>query len=253
MENLRQGSQEEATDFLVQVGDAVENLGKDWKGILSSEELDTLQYTVSLNGVREDIRHVLNTDTSKCGRLTPQQMYDAVRKHEVYVSRNKHLEGSSPYTGCPQAPRASQGTSYKPRYQKTTAFAAAVMEPEEASDGYEVTSSGEEGTPEAEPPSEEQRGVFVPHFPSSSTDAHWGLNMRVACAIQADEQLRKCCFACHSPDHFIRECPQAKNVKWPLKPKGPHKNKSVPLVAKAQASPPAQLVPQLPPPLEAAK
>ena len=50
--NLRQGSQEEPTDFLVWVGDAVENLGKDWKGVLSFEELDTLQYTVSLNGVR---------------------------------------------------------------------------------------------------------------------------------------------------------------------------------------------------------
>ena len=88
VENLRQGSKEEATDFLVRVGDAVENLGKDWKILLSSEELDTLQYMVSLNGVKEDIRHVLNAETSKCGCLTPQQMYDAVRNHEVYVSRN---------------------------------------------------------------------------------------------------------------------------------------------------------------------
>ena len=164
VENLRQGSQEEATDFLVRVGDAVENLGKDWKGVLSSEELDTLQYTVSLNGVREDIRHILNAEMSKCGCLTPQQMYDAVRNHEVYVSRNKHLEGSSLYTGHPQAPRASQGTSYKPHYQKTTAFATAVVEPEEAPEGYEVTSSGEEGTPESELSSEEQRDV-CPSFP----------------------------------------------------------------------------------------
>ena len=155
MENLRQGSQEEATDFLVRMGDAVENLGKDWKGVLSSEELDTLQYTVSLNGVREDIRHVLNAEMSKCGHLTPQQMYDAVRHHKAYVSHNKCLEGSSPYTGHPQALRASQGTSYKPRYQKTTAFAAAVVEPEEVPEGYEVASSEEESTPESKLPSEE--------------------------------------------------------------------------------------------------
>ena len=102
VENLRQGPQEEATDFLVQVGDAVENLGKDWKGVLSSEELDTLHYTVSLNRVRENIRHVLNAETSKCGHLTPQQMYDAVRNHKAYISHNKHLEGSSPYTGTPK-------------------------------------------------------------------------------------------------------------------------------------------------------
>ena len=93
VENLRQGSKQEANDFLVRVGDAVEDLGKDWKGVLTPEELETLQYTVSLNGVREDMRHVLNAETSKCGCLTAQQMYDALRNHEAYVSCNKCLEG----------------------------------------------------------------------------------------------------------------------------------------------------------------
>ena len=33
------------------------NLGKDWKDELADEELQSLQYEVSLNGVHEEIRH----------------------------------------------------------------------------------------------------------------------------------------------------------------------------------------------------
>ena len=34
----------------------------------------TLQYEVSLNGVREDVRHVLNSEIAKYGELTPEQI-----------------------------------------------------------------------------------------------------------------------------------------------------------------------------------
>ena len=49
------------------------------------------------------------------------------------------------------------------------------------------------------------------------------LNVRVARAIQADEQLKKRCFACQSPDHFIRDCLQAKNGRRPPAAKGASK------------------------------
>ena len=173
VENLRQGSKEEATDFLVQVGDAAENLGKDWKGVLSPLELEAMQYTVSLNGVGEDIRHVLNAETSRHGRLTAQQMYDAVRNHEAYVSHNKCLQGSSPYTGCPQVPRAPQGSSYKPRFQKTTAFAAALAEPQLDPGNPEPHSLEKEDSAEPDPQQEESGGVYIPDFLSRATDAHW--------------------------------------------------------------------------------
>ena len=52
VENLRQGAQEDATDFLIRVGTSVSNLDKDWQGQLSQAELESLQYEVSLNGVR---------------------------------------------------------------------------------------------------------------------------------------------------------------------------------------------------------
>ena len=55
VENLCQGVCEDATDFMIRVGTSVSNLGKDWKDQLMDEELQSLQYEVSLNGVKEEI------------------------------------------------------------------------------------------------------------------------------------------------------------------------------------------------------
>ena len=103
IENLCQKPQEAAIDFLIRVGTSVSNLGKDWKDELTDEEL---QYEVSLNGVHEEIRHVLDSKIAKNGgKLTPQQMYEAVKRYETYVTRNKRLEGkgASSSTSQPKA------------------------------------------------------------------------------------------------------------------------------------------------------
>ena len=81
-------------DFLIRVGTSVSNLSKDWKVELMKKELQSLQYEVSLNGFQEEIRHVLDSKIAKNGgKLTPQQMYEAVKKYETYVACNKRLEG----------------------------------------------------------------------------------------------------------------------------------------------------------------
>ena len=49
-------------------------------------------------------------------------------------------------------------------------------------------------------------------FLGEVNDREWGLMIRMARAIQADEQQQKHCFVCQSPNHFARNCPQAKNV-----------------------------------------
>ena len=56
IENLCQEPREAAIDFLIRVGTSVSNLGKDWKDELTDEELQSLQYEVSMNGVHEEIR-----------------------------------------------------------------------------------------------------------------------------------------------------------------------------------------------------
>ena len=67
IENLCQKPQEAAIDFLIRVGTSVSNLGKDWKDELMDKELQSLQYEVSLNGVHEEIRHVLDSEIAKNG------------------------------------------------------------------------------------------------------------------------------------------------------------------------------------------
>ena len=89
VENLRQGAQEDATDFMIRVGTSVSNLDKDWRGQLSQAELEYLQYEVSLNGVRQEIRHVLDSEIRGEVPWPPHQMYEVVKKYETYVARNK--------------------------------------------------------------------------------------------------------------------------------------------------------------------
>ena len=65
IENLCQKSNEAAIDFLIRVGTSVSNLAKDWKDELTEGELQALQYEVLLNGVKEEIRHVLDSEMAK--------------------------------------------------------------------------------------------------------------------------------------------------------------------------------------------
>ena len=128
VENLHQGAREDATDFMIRVGSSISNLAKNWKGQLTEAELQSLQYEVSLNGVREEIRHVLDSKIARHGQLTPHQMYEVVKRYETYVARNKRLEekSASPHVGHPRA--AAQTSGYKSRFHKTTAFAASFKE-----------------------------------------------------------------------------------------------------------------------------
>ena len=146
IENHHQEPREAAIDFLIRVGTSVSNLGKDWKDELTDKELQSLQYEVSMNGVHEEIRHILDSEIAKNGgKLTPQQMHEAVKKYETYVARNKRLEGSSSTT---QSKATGQTSGYKPRFHKTTAFAATIPE------------VGNDGTSCPESPPQEEAGAY---------------------------------------------------------------------------------------------
>ena len=115
IENLCQKPQEAAIDFLIRVGTSVSNLGKDWKDKLMDKELQSLQYEVSLNGVQEEIRHVLDSEIVKNGgKLTPRQMYEAVKRYETYVAHNKRLKGKGASLSSSQEKAAGHTSGYKP-------------------------------------------------------------------------------------------------------------------------------------------
>ena len=123
---------------------------------------------------------------------------------------------------------------FKPGFQKTTAFVAALVEESNSTPvdlGFDIS---EESTSNADPTPEDLSGLYIPDFLGEVNDGEWALMIRMAKAIQADEQQQKCCFICQSPNHFTRNCPQAKNVRRPLQPRGPLKT-TVAAKAKVQA------------------
>ena len=80
VKNLCQGACEDATDFMIRVGNSISNLAKDWKGQFMEAKLQSLQYEVSLNGVREEILHILDSEIARLGQLTSHQMYKVVKR-----------------------------------------------------------------------------------------------------------------------------------------------------------------------------
>ena len=226
VENMRQASSEGAADFLVRVSNAIQTLNKDWKNHMTREEMDTLQYEVILNGINEEFWHVLDSEAAKYGELEPAQMYNTVKCYEVYLSWNKHLQNKGTYSNQAKAPQQTPRTTFKPRYHKTTAFTVTTielleMDSEPAGSDVEVNTE----VKEVESISDEAGGTYLPEFLSKSPiGGDWSINVKMANAIQANEQFKKHCFECNSPDHFIKDCPQAKNGQRPQKPMGPHKN-----------------------------
>ena len=189
IENLRQKPNEAAIDFLIRVGTSVSNLAKDWKDELTEGELQALQYEVSLNGVKEEIRHVLDSEMAKRdGHLTPQQMYEAVKRYETYVTRNKRLDGKGTSTSAGQQKTTSQSSGYKPRFHKTTAFVATAGEPDDEADHPQGSSPYEDSdTQEVEPPHKEDEGLYIPSYLEEAIPDDPVLQVKVAHALRVQE------------------------------------------------------------------
>ena len=118
VENLCQGAREDATDFMIRVGSSISNLRKDWKGQITEAELRSSNRSL-LNGVREEIRHVLDSEIARHGQLTPHQLYKVVKKYETYVAHKvPQREKCQPSQWSAEAVAQTSGyrlTSTKPR------------------------------------------------------------------------------------------------------------------------------------------
>ena len=185
IENLCQKSNEAAIDFLIRVSTSVSNLAKDWKDELTEGELQALQYEVSLNRVKEEIRHVLDLEMAKQdGHLTPQQMYKAVKRYETYVARNKRLDGKGTSTSAGQQKTTGQTSGYKPQFHKTTAFVTTAGEPDDET-GHPQDPSPYEDTDsqEVEPSHKEDEGLYIPSYLKEAILDNPGLQVKVAHAL----------------------------------------------------------------------
>ena len=207
IENLCQKPQEAAIDFLIRVGTSVSNLGNNWKDKLTDVELQSLQYEVSLNGVHEEIRHVLDSEIAKNGgNLTPQQMYEAVKRYKTYIARNKRLKGKGASLATSQ-PKASGHTSgYKLRFHKTMAFAAIIPEVEDDSPDR-PESSPQEGADvyDNESSQDDDEGLYIPSYLEEAIPDDLVLQVKMACAMRAQEVETRRCFTCVQPGHLQRD------------------------------------------------
>ena len=238
VENLCQGAHKDVTDFMIRVGSSIGNLAKDWKGQLMEAELQSLQYEVSLNGVREEIQHVLGTEITRHCQLTPHQMYEVVKRYETYVVCNKCLKGKSASTHIGHQRAAAQTSGYKPCFHKTTAFATSVEgSPDPAPSEQEPSLPGDDYHLEVELTQEEDEGLYIPSFLEEALGGDGNLQIKMAHTIQAQERHDKKCFICQSGDHLMKDHYNGKNGVGPLQLKGPPQNKSA--CDTAKASPPS--------------
>ena len=229
IKNLCQRPQEAAIDFLIRVGTSVSSLGKDWKDELTDKELQSLQYEVSLNGVQEEIRHVLDSEIAKNGgKLTPQQMYEAIKRYEIYVAHNKRLEGKGTSSSASQPKATGHTSGYKPRFHKTTAFVATIAESEDDGPCHQESSSQEGANPfGAELSQEDDEGLFISSYLEEALPDDPILQVKMAHAMQAQEVEMRRCFTCNQQGHLQRDHwkYEEKNGTGPLQLKGPTLNK----------------------------
>ena len=231
---LCQGAHEDATDFMIRVGSSISNLAKDWKDQLTKAELQSLQYEVSLNGVREEIRHILDSKIARHGQLTPHQMYEVVKRYETYIAHNKRLKGRSASTHVGHQRAAAQTSGYKPHFHKTTTFATSVEEstdPALSEEGPSIPKDDDHL--EGEPIQEEDEGLYIPGFLEEALGGDGNLQIKMAHTMQAQERHDKKCFICQSGDHLMKDHYKEKNGMGPLQLKGPLQNKSAREMAKA--------------------
>ena len=232
---------------MIRVGSSIGNLAKDWKGQLTEAELQSLQYEVSLNGVREEIRHILDSKIARHGQLTLHQMYEVVKRYETYVAHNKCLKGKSASSHVGPQRAVAQTSGYKPHFHKTTAFAASVEgSPDPALSEQGPSLPEDDDHLEGEPTQEEDEGLYIPSFLEEALGGDGNLQIKMARTIQAQERHNKKCFICQSEDHLMKDHYKVKNGAGPLQLKGPPQNKLAWEMAKA--SPPSRATSQGAPP-----
>ena len=142
-----------------------------------------------MNGVQEEIRHVLDSEVAKNGgKLTPQQMYEAVKRYETYVAHNKRLEGKGASSSASQQRATGHTLGYKPQFHKTIAFAATIPESEDDGPGRPKSTSQEGANPfRAESSQEDDEGLFIPNYLEEALPDNPVLQVKMAHAMQAQE------------------------------------------------------------------
>ena len=91
-------------------------------------------------------------------------MYEAVKRYKTYVACNKRLKGKGASSSASQPKATGYTSGYKPRFHKTTAFAATIPEAEDDSPGHHESSPLEGADAYGNESSQEDEGLFIPSY-----------------------------------------------------------------------------------------
>ena len=141
--------------------------------------------------MKESVRHVLNSRATRDGRLTAEQMYDAVKQNETYMAHQKLSVGdgyAAPRTHHQTSRGASTPQTYKLRYSKTTAF---PVRAEGGQDPPAVTADEGSETEGSDSAPGDGGGLYLLDFLCEVSDGDRELIVKLARAMQADERTRK--------------------------------------------------------------
>ena len=140
-------------------------------------------------------------------------MYEAVKKYETYVVRNKRLEGksTSPHSGHQRA--AAQTSGYRLRFHKTMAFVASVEEtPDPALSEPGSSLPEDEDHLGGESTQEGDEELYTPSFLEEALGGDCNLQIKMAHTMRAQEKRDRKCFICQSADHLMKDHYQGR--KW---------------------------------------
>ena len=172
-------------------------------------------------------------------------MYEAVKKYETYVARNKSLEGKGTSFSANQQRATGHTSGYRPQFHKTMAFAAAITELEDEAPHHQESSSPQEDADSigAESSQEDDEGLFIPSYLEEALPDDPTLQVKMAHAMRAQEVETRRYFTCNKPGHLQRDHwkYEEKNGIGPLQLKGPLQNKSAEERVKPKLSQPGNL------------
>ena len=97
---------------------------------------------------------------------------------------------------------------------------------------------------------EDDEGLYIPSYLEEAPPDDPVLQVKMACAMQAQEVETRRCFTCNQQGHLQRDHwkYEEKNGNGPLQPKGPSLNKSAQERVKSKPPPPGRNVSQTNPP-----
>ena len=118
------------------------------------------------------------------GHLTPHQMYEAVKRYETYVARNKRLDSKGTSPSASQQKTNSHASGYKSWFQKMTAFVATADGPDDEACYHQDSSHYEDtDSQEVEPSHKEDEGLYIPSYLKEAIPDDPALQVRVAHAL----------------------------------------------------------------------